>query len=164
MLFKLPMPPDQENYGVTKAANTITTEVAGGAPRYRLNFLNGTYTVSVLWRTDSAGFTFLNNFFNIACQSGSLPFLIDLYMDKGELTEHTARFVPGTFALSAQRGMSFEVSAQLDVEPMKTTQEDELVFAIQLIFGSGSEPVIVDFSDKLHTLINVTMPVNYPYL
>ena len=112
------IPPDQNGYAFTDGKEVLSVQLDGGASRYRKDILNANVNVTVQWTVDRDQYNFLRVFYKKRTESGSLPFMIDLYLDDPyTLTTHVAHFVPGTFGLKSQKGLSFVVGATLEVKP-----------------------------------------------
>lgn len=115
---KWTIPPNQTGYGLTDDAETISVKLDGGASKFRRTILNPAITVNVAWMFNNAQYTQFRTFYKVTTKGGSLPFLIDLYLNVGEqLTEHKVRIIPGTVILNEQRGHSFLVSCKLEIDP-----------------------------------------------
>lgn len=124
--LKLNLAPDQAGYAVADGEEVLSTRLDGGASRYRQDVLNASAQVNVQWRVNPEEFRYLRSFHNLVTGKGAKTFLIDLYLDREELTEHECHFMPGSFRLTGQRGRQFTVSAKLEAKPIKlTTAEDE---------------------------------------
>ena len=117
-MAKFPRPPDQDNFNVVKGVTTVAIALAGGAPRTRRDQLGAWAHVACQWTCGPEEFEEIMTFYETELVEGSLPFTIDLYMNKGlQLTEHQAYFTPGTFKLAEQRGWTFVVQAELEANP-----------------------------------------------
>lgn len=112
---KFVIPPDNASYTFEPGSSVLSTKMMGGASRYRKDLINPTSKVSVNWTTDTDGYLYIRSFFRAIIEEGSLPFLIDLVLDEPGLTEHKAYFVPGSFRLNSQKGLTYSVSAELEV-------------------------------------------------
>lgn len=124
-LIKLTLAPDQAGYQVTDGTEVVSTALDGGAARYRKDIARASAAVNVQWRLNPIEFRYLKTFFTLLVDKGSKAFLLDMYIDREELTEHACHFVPGSFRLIGQRGKQFTVSAQLEATPTKLTDEEE---------------------------------------
>lgn len=117
-LAKFSIQPDYSNYTSQDGKESISTQLDGGAGRYRQDVLNASYNVTVSWTFTRAKYLYFRSFYKAAVERGSLPFLIDLLIDEAtELMEYTAYFVPGSVRLSQLQGHMFKVDAQLEVIP-----------------------------------------------
>lgn len=117
-LTKLVLLPDNSSYSVTDGKEVISTQLDGGAARYRRDILGATSTVGVSFVLGPAEYKYLRAFYRTVTVSGSTPFLIDLILDEPTLTEHKAYFIPGSMQLTGQKGLTYTVSAQLEVYPI----------------------------------------------
>lgn len=158
-MYKLLLPPTQADYTVKDGQEVVGVRLAGGAGRYRKDILNSTATVTCSWFLDSAGYKYLRAFYNTATERGSIPFLLDLILDLPTLTEHTVRFVPDTFTLTEQRGLSYTVSATLEVTRVPPDIVDD---ALQILFYSTEildENDAVELFALLEELVNTDLGV-----
>jgi len=70
--------------------------------------------VDVRWVCSPGEYTYLRAFHRLV-GGGSLPFLIDLVLDGGDLMEYRARFVPGSLRLDRAEGNLRSCRASLEV-------------------------------------------------
>lgn len=124
-LIKLTLAPDQAGYAVRDGIEVVSAKLDGGAGRYRRDIVGANATVNVQWRVNPVEFRYLKSFYNLLTGKGVGTFLLDLYLDREELTEHECHFIPGSFRLSGQRGKQFTITAQLEAKPVKLTEEEE---------------------------------------
>ncbi len=157
-LNKLKLTPDSSSYSVTDGKEVVATQLDGGAARYRRDILGATSTVSVSFILGTVEYSYLRAFYKALVSSGATPFLIDLILDKPELTEHKAYFVPGSIQLTAQKGLTYWVSAQLEVYPVAMTEDDFTFAALYGEFGENWRLLFPPVEDELNTITNVTLP------
>jgi hypothetical protein len=163
-LTKLTIAPDQAGYAVTDGVEVISAKLDGGASRYRKDVVGANSTVNAVWRVGKTDFRYLRSFFNILNGKGAKAFLLDLYLDREELTEHECHFIPGSFRLSGQRGQQFTVSAQIEAKPIKLSEEEEeaervwatLYGELGPDFENLFPPIESDFDD----IITIDFPAN----
>ncbi len=157
MALKLTLAPDQAGYATYDGPGVLSTQLDGGAARYRSDVLNAYSTVSVQWRINPLEWRYLRSFYNLLAGKGAKTFLLDLYLDQEVLTEHRCHFVPGTFALVGQQGKQFTITAQIEAKPTILSddeEEAERVWAtLYGIFGDDYEtlfpPIESDFDDTV---------------
>jgi hypothetical protein len=126
-------------YSAAFGNNVLSTELDGGAGRYRLDKIGAVHQVSVQWQLTHKAYSYLMAFYRTEIAFGSLPFEIDLSLDTGPSTTYTAHIVPGTFELSAYRIGLYEVSATLEITPAAVnTIEDEAMIAAYPITGEST--------------------------
>lgn len=111
----LSMPPDQSNYQLTDGHTTVSTQLDGGAGRYRADVLGASYRLVCQWTCDKRNFNYIKAFYRTSTVFGSLPFQIALMIDGGDLDTYTAYFLPDTFNLISQSGNTWIVGATLEV-------------------------------------------------
>jgi phage pi2 protein 07 len=116
-LVKFIIPPDSSAYSVSDGNEVVSTKLDGGASRYRRDMIGATSTVNVSWILGRDEFKYLRSFYRGITGKGAEPFLIDLILDDYELTEHVVHFVEGSMQLTSQKGLTYWVSAQLEVTP-----------------------------------------------
>jgi hypothetical protein len=155
-IAKFIIPPNQQGYGFEDGAETVATALAGGSARYARDILGAAYKMTVQWTLNAEEYKYARAFYRSVTISGSLPFLIDLYTDLGnQLLEHQCHFVPASFSLKSQQGLSFIVAATLEVIPLDPSSTDaDHVYLINE-FGFGN---YADFIDELNTTINTDIP------
>lgn len=158
-LSKFVLPPDNSAYSVTDGKQVVATQLDGGAARYRRDILGATSKVSCAWVLGPHDYKYMRAFFRSLTQSGSKPFLIDLILDEPTLTEHKAYFVPDSMQLTGQKGLTYWVSAQLEVYPAEVDSEADAAFAaLYGEYGSEWQSLFPPDEDEFNTLINVSIP------
>ena len=105
------------NYSGPFGNNVLSTELDGGASRYRLDKIGVPHRVLVQWMLTSKAYTYLMAFYRTEIDFGSLPFTIALSLDSKTSATYTAHIVPGTFKLDANRIGLYQVSATLELTP-----------------------------------------------
>lgn len=153
-MMKFTIAPDNSSYSVTDGTEVASTKLDGGAARYRRDILGATSTVDVSWVLDREGFMYSRAFYRGVTASGSLPFLIDLILDDFELTEHKAYFVPGSMKTTGQKGLTYWVSAQLEVYPAELSGYETDLVATYNEFGTFTPAAF----DRLDVIINIDWP------
>jgi hypothetical protein len=107
--------------------NVLSTELDGGAGRYRLDKIGAVHQVSVQWQLTHKAYTYLMAFYRTEIDFGSLPFTISLSLDSGTPATYTAHIVPGTFKLDAYLIGLYQVSATLEVIPQALDESADQV-------------------------------------
>lgn len=155
MAYKCVFAPDSSSYTVTDGTEIVRVELDGGRGRYRRDILNSTRLVTVRWILDREQYEYIRSFYKVAVAQASAPFKIDLILDKATLTEHDAYFIPNTMKLDSQIGLSYTVSAQLEVVPLESDiYTDSALIALWQEFKSDW-PYWVDLLDES---VNVDWP------
>jgi hypothetical protein len=152
-MYKLILPPDQSGYSVTDGSEVIRQQLDGGLGRYRADILNASREVNCQWTVGPDEYRYLRAFYNT---NKALAFSIDLYLDEPELTEHVAHFVPDSFSLSSQSGLTFVVNARLEVEPIDNSEYDESLILMVDTYGGFEEAI--EFMNGLEKLTNYDLP------
>lgn len=160
-LIKLSLAPDNSSYSVTDGKEVVSVALDGGAGKYRRDIVGASSSVSVSWVCDREEYHYIRAFYRALLGKGSKPFLIDLILDDPLPAEHKAYFVPGSMVLTGQKGLSYYVSAQLEVEPSDIDTEAETMFAtLYSIFGPNWQNEFPPIEDAVDTLVNVQIPAD----
>lgn len=158
-ISKFIIPPDNSSYAVSDGKEVVSTKLDGGASRYRRDILGATSTVDVVWILGPDEYKYLRSFYRALCVTGSRPFLIDLILDEPTLTEHKAYFIPASVRLTGQKGLTYWVSAQLEVYPAEMDMQAEADFAaIYGEFGKNWQNDFPIFENSLDLLTNIEIP------
>lgn len=158
-LSKFVLPPDNSSYSAVDGKETVATQLDGGAARYRRDILGATSTVNCSWILGPDEYKYLRSFYRALTLKGSKPFLIDLILDEPTLTEHKVYFIPGSVQLTGQKGLTYWVTAQLEVYPAEIDYTYEAGFAA--LYGDLGEnwasifPVI---ENEFDAVVNWEMP------
>ena len=158
-LSKFVLPPDNSSYSVADGKEVVATQLDGGAARYRRDILGATSTVNAAWILGTNDYKYMRSFYRALTLKGAKPFLIDLILDEPTLTEHKAYFVPGSFQLTGQKGLTYWVSAQLEVYPAEINYDYEAAFAaLYGEFGENWQAEFVVIENQLNQIINFEIP------
>lgn len=158
-LSKFVLPPDNSSYSAADGKETVATQLDGGAARYRRDILGATSTVNCSWILGPDEYKYLRSFYRALTLKGSKPFLIDLILDEPTLTEHKAYFIPGSVQLTGQKGLTYWVTAQLEVYPAEIDYDAEAAFAaLYGEYGASWQTAFPAFEDQFNVLINVDIP------
>lgn len=150
---KFVIPPDNSQYSATDGKEVVGTQLDGGAARYRRDIIGATSTVNVAWILGTNDYKYLRSFYRGITGKGATPFLINLILDEFELTEHKAYFVPGSLQLTQQKGLTYWVSAQLEVYPNEDTDNGSFAYMY-----NAMGPDWQKFEDKLNVIVNEDWP------
>lgn len=135
----LDLVPNQEDYSVSYGNEVISTKLDGGASRYRRDIIGAASTVTVSWQLDDEDYQYLNAFYRSETENGSQPFLISLILDDALPTQRTAYFVPGSKTLNEVSGLTYYVSAELEVMPVQANSDyDIAIVMLRDNYGSTS--------------------------
>jgi len=113
----LSLPPDQSGYQAAFGVTGVSTQLEGGASRFRADQLGAAFQITVQWTVNKANAAYLTAFFRNAINFGALPFIVGLYADDGEIRDYTCHFMPGTFNLVSQSGATWVYGATLEALP-----------------------------------------------
>ena len=158
MTNKLNLPPDQAGYAVLDAGNEVVrVQLAGGAGRYRRDILNASKMANVTWTLGPEEYDYFEMFYRVMTLRAGEPFLIDLIIGESGLTQHEARFIPGSKQLQSQRGLTYVVTAQLEVTPKQYDYEFEAAL-VELLGAYASSEEVESVINQLEILTNVDLP------
>jgi hypothetical protein len=121
----LGLPPDQSNYSAAPLPSTVSTQLDGGASRFRADKLGAAIIVTVQWTMNRTNYEYLMAFFRKAINYGADPFTIGLYIDSGAVQDYTCHILPGTLQLSSQQGQTWVVQATLEAIPDVSYASDD---------------------------------------
>ena len=152
-MTKFIIPPDNSAYSVTDGKEVVATQLDGGAARYRRDIIGATSTVNVSWILNEDSYKYLRSFYRGITGKGALPFLIDLILDEYEPIEHKVYFIPGSMQLTAQKGLTYWASAQLEVYPNEDTDNGDFAY----IYNALGQNWRISL-DKLNVIVNTNWP------
>lgn len=152
-MTKFIIPPDNSAYSATDGKEVVATQLDGGAARYRRDIIGATSTVNASWVLGRDEYKYLRSFYRGITGKGATPFLIDLILDEYEPIEHKVYFIPGSMQLTAQKGLTHWVSAQLEVYPNEDTDNGDFAY----IYGAIG-PNWATLLDKLDVIVNQKWP------
>lgn len=158
-LFKFAIPPDNSSYTVADGKEVVSTQLDGGAARYRRDILGATSTVGVVWIVGPDEYKYIRSFYRALTLKGATPFLIDLILDEPTLTEHKVYFIPGSMQLTGQKGLTYWVSAQFEVYPAEIDYEAEKAFAaLYSDLGANWQSLFPPIENDLNQVVNIELP------
>lgn len=117
-MSRLRLDPAEGSIRGTLGPETIAVQLEGGASRHRRTQLGAVALVDVEWVLESSAYDYFMAFYRARTAHGSLPFQLDLVLNKAAVAEYTAYFVPGSIELVGVKGSARIVSAQLEVVPL----------------------------------------------
>lgn len=156
---KFSIPPDQDGYTVEDGIETISVALDGGLSRSRADIIGAAATVSVKWTLDPNNYLYIRSFYKGTTRSGAEPFLLDLLYNVPTLTECVCKFIPGTFKLIEQTGLTYVVAATLEVVSVEDDLDEMTSYALMMgIYGDES----ISFMNELGELVNIDLPAIDP--
>lgn len=125
--MKLLVRPESSSYNLTFGTEALRTELDGGRGRYRADILGAsTMLEGIEWKLDPDKYNYFMAFYRTETKRASLPFTMDLLVDNSELVTCDCNFVPGSVRLSQQSGITYIVSASIEVKrPINLDEEEE---------------------------------------
>lgn len=147
-MYKLGICVQQSGYSAKLGDDTDMINLGGGLGRTYIATKRNAHNVNVNWVLTELQFQSLMAFWRLYQYSPD-PFLIDLIIDSPELEEFQALFIPNTFNLDEKNGLTFKVSAQLQVKKLKRDLNmDEII-----VIGGD-----LSWVNELDELVNVALP------
>lgn len=137
ILPKLAIPPDQDSYEAAPGSEVLSVKLDGGVSRSRRDFIGAAAGFRVQWTLTPTEYQYLDSFFK-HIKNGSLPFLIDLILDGPVMLEYTAKFVPGSYKLAKQSGLTYIVSAELEVASLLSPPNPTQYLGYKDILDTGT--------------------------
>jgi hypothetical protein len=146
--------PSISGYSIERADTVIRSEPGMGPSAQRLDRFNSPSRMSAHWNVGPSNFEYLAAFYWTTIAEGALPFLIEAVLDRPDARYLKAKLVPGSFQNARINGLTYGVSAEIDVVPVLSPSYDSTVLA--LFDADGEE--WADFFGGLETLVNVDLP------
>lgn len=154
MADKLQIPPDQAAYVAVSGNEVLSVKLDGGASRYRSDIIGAWSSVTAQWTLNRMQYNYLSAFFRTKTKRGAIPFLCDLYLESSEIQEFTCYFVPSTFQLISQAGLTFTVGASLEVKPpVPDPDADNALVVLYEEYGDTGGNILA----LLSTLVNTDL-------
>lgn len=122
--MRLLLTPDSAGYSAAFAEETIRTELDGGRGRYRRDILNGSDRVTAQWILNREEYDYFMAFYRSVTHRGATTFQLELVVDTHALGERDVNFIPGSVQLSGQSGLSYTVTAELEVHAAENPTEE----------------------------------------
>ncbi|RTL04406.1 hypothetical protein EKK58_10560 [Candidatus Dependentiae bacterium] len=155
-MLKLVITPSENGYSVTDGNEIASTKLDGGLSKSRKDKENAAAIVSVKWTVLSKlEYEYIRAFYRTPAKTGANEFLIDLLMDDTGMTEHIAKFVPGSFKTDEVDANTYGISAQLEVKPLDEDEDyNNGLVASYNAYGTDYE----NFYNMLSNFVNVQLP------
>jgi hypothetical protein len=107
--------PVVDGYAFDDPGGVMRTDVAGGAPRYALDWDRGTQRFSVTLILDANQFSIWTLFYHRVIAKGSISF--DMPLDSGfGVQPHTVNIIPGSYSAARTSGIMTVVSFVAEAE------------------------------------------------
>jgi hypothetical protein len=154
------MKPVVENYAIGAPTGVMRTDVAGGMPRYGLDWDRGYQQFRVTLILDALLFSVWTTFFHHTIKKGAIAFEMQLDSGYGGQT-HTVNIVPGSYAATPSAGgrnavwtVSFVVEAEPAAYEMTAADAAALIALYELegIHSAALLEAISVFANQ-HTLV-----------
>ena len=115
-MLEIPFRPLQDGYGATLNDGVYGFRTAGGVGRSRRALLGSVSEVDVEWTLGPDEYSQMMFMIDHQLAGGTIPFLIELILDDGELKKYTAEIDPESLELDDVEGLTYTVSATLLVQ------------------------------------------------
>ncbi len=123
----------------------MRTEVAGGAPRYALDYGRGLQQFQVTLILDKTKFSVWTAFFHHIIKKGAITF--DMPLDSGFGTElHACNIMPGSYQASRTGGIAMAVSFVVEAESKAydmTAADAQALIDVYNIYGTDTDELLV---------------------
>lgn len=132
--------PVVSGYSFNGPGGVARTEVAGGAPRYALDWDRGTQAFNVTLILDELQFSVWTLFYHHTIKKGALSFDMPLDSGMGEQT-HSVNIVPGSYNAARTAGQITVVSFTVEAESTAYqlgADEAEAALALYEVYGRNS--------------------------
>ncbi|KIF80773.1 hypothetical protein [Noviherbaspirillum autotrophicum] len=122
--------PVVSNYSIDDPGGVVRTDVAGGMPRYGLDWDRGAQRFSVTLILDALQFSVWTAFYHHTIRKGAVTF--DMPLDSGfGVSPHAVNIVPGSYSAARTSGImmvvQFVVETENQVYDMTTADASSLV-------------------------------------
>lgn len=151
-MFKFLYKPEQSSYAITYGNSVVAVQMDGGPSKFRSDIKNAPDIVNVSWAFSSYEYDYFKTFLS-AVEDGATPFLIDLIIEEAGLVEHEVHFVPKTAKLKEQKGLSYYVTAKLEVNKIPRDKEFDFGY-IDMLSAYGDEQSAFDAINQLDIFVN----------
>lgn len=112
------IPPNAASYAVEFGEENIRTQLDGGLGRYRKDIANPSDMVNCSWNLTPQEYKYAMAFWRSQTAKGADPFQIELIVENENLGERLVRIMPNTWKLTGQAGLTYFLSAQLEIMPI----------------------------------------------
>jgi hypothetical protein len=107
--------PIASGYSFGGPDGVMRTPVAGGMPRYALDFDRGSQQFKISLVLNAAQFSIWTTFYHFGIKKGSISFDMDLDSGYGVQT-HTVNIIPGSYSVTRTEGIITVVSFTVEAE------------------------------------------------
>lgn len=131
-------------YQFDEPGGVIRTDVAGGSPRYALDWDNGTQRFSVTLILDALQFSVWSAFYHHSIKKGAISF--EMPLDSGfGVNLHTVNIAPGSYTAARTGGVmmvvNFVAEAENQVYALGTSGGEALVY-LYGEYGVGMQDIL----------------------
>lgn len=135
-----------QGYSISGPAGVRRTDVAGGMPRYALDWDRGVQQFNVTLILDRLQWQVWESFWLVSIKKGALPF--DMILDSGlGPALHTVHIVPGSYSVNLQLITHATVAFQVEAESQVYSNPDAATSIVDLYNAYG-----LDVSELLNAI------------
>lgn len=143
-------------YGVQPLSSHHQAETRGGFSRSRADSIGAHAVADVAWEMGPEAYEDFLDFVNDTIENASLPFLVDLVYDYHGPQEYTVKLIPDTLRFDSVDGLSYKLSASLELVPGPDAVFDATILQLSEFYGG---PLQYEESlGMLERLANFVMP------
>lgn len=139
------------------SGGVMRTEVAGGAPRYALDYGRGVQQFNVTLVLDKLKFSVWTAFFHHIILKGAITF--DMPLDSGFGTDlHAVNIVPGTYSATRTGGIAMVVAFMVEAESKvydMTAAEAAVLIEFYSAYGDDSNKLLARLGQFANVDTNV---------
>ena len=141
------------------AADTLATQLDGGAPLWRSNVEGNAITANVEWKLYNAEVAAFHTFYKVTLCNGALPFSVSLIIDDDEPTALKAHFFPNSLQVKWLSDKIQSATATLEVVPdVYDVAWGQVIIALFNELGSTWESTFPNIENDLDQIVNVDLP------
>lgn len=150
--------PLASGYSCDDPGGVMRTDVAGGAPRYALEWDRGTQRFIVTLMLDAAAFSVWCAFYHHLIRKGSLPF--NMLLDSGFGTSpHLVNIVPGSYSAARTGGNHTAVSMVVETEGQAygmTAADAQIMLDLYTLSGDSTS-LLLDLIARFATVDSLAL-------
>lgn len=150
--------PDSSGYELLDGNMVVNSgDLEGGASRSRADVVGANGQCDVRWTCGPNVYNYIRAFYRTSITNGADTFQISLIFDVALPLVYTVKFIPGTFKLVSQEGMTYVLGGTLEVCPQPINAANDGAYIA--IIGTYGEQA-AQFLNQLAKLVNVVLPDN----
>lgn len=136
-LPKLDLLPEKATYQYNINRDVVSTQLEGGLSRRRRDIAGSSSVIKCSWFLQPFQYQYFMSFYHFSVKRGANNFRIDLLLEQPYLEEMVASFIEESISMK-QIGLSYEVTADLEVVPIQIDDMAELVVLLYTPEGDNN--------------------------